>query len=188
MGNKWPSASLVDISYVLLTACGWEGNFSLVSLTFNLANGKMLKTKCNFTDMRNSYYCMYYHNLSFHFSVGSWKTVVYAMIPIRKDSCLGLYGLLYLMFPSNSDSTCVLTKGYLDGSGCVIFLSEREHRDQSCYSADPVLSEWGGHNKTSFGFTDHRLSHLLGLTQFGGDCDWWKFILLWFGHVSQTSA
>lgn len=93
----WHFLCSVDCVWV-----GWGGNFSFGSLTFNQANGKMLETKCNFTDTRNSYDCMCYHNLSFHFSVGSWKTVVYAMIPIRKDSCLGLYGLLYLTFPSNS--------------------------------------------------------------------------------------
>ena len=85
------------------------------------------------------------------------------------------------------DSICVLAEGDLDGCGYVIFLVGKEHGEQSSYPTHPTLSEWGGHNGTlSFGFTDHWLrnhmrfsaAQLLGLPQFGGDCDWWKFILL----------
>lgn len=54
----------------------------------------ILKIKYSFTDQRNLNYYVCFHNLSFHFSVGCWKTVVYAMKPIRKDNCLGLYDFI----------------------------------------------------------------------------------------------
>lgn len=76
-----------------------EGGGAILALFFlnyeSSASRKMLlEIKYSFTDKINLNYHICYHNFSFHFSVGCWKTVAYAMIPIRKDSCLGLYDFI----------------------------------------------------------------------------------------------